>query len=185
MTARREPSVSARAPQPNKDREKWKRIALALSAARREREMNCAKFSLNEATDLLIAEHTKEFPRAKRHPLVNGRNLHFDAIAEAFGYNGSMTASESGCIAKALKEVREVEPDVTPEKLGKVARAALAKYGNGGTLKPRPTIVASHWSEFAGARELAGNAAHAGEAQGVGRGRRPAKQVARSVPDHP
>lgn len=103
-------------------------------------------FRLTEAAlvDALRPALAKELPKAAR---VNGRNVLFDALAKGCGYNGDITRAAARTVGVALKEIREIEPNVTPEELTRTAEAVLKKFDGAG-----PMAVSAHWHSHAASR---------------------------------
>ena len=93
-----------------------------------------------DAIAAIRAQLEIEHPKRK---LVAGRNLMFDALAEGCGYVGAVTKIAGGQVAKALKDIAEVDPDLTPDELRRIAIAVRRKYDNAG-----PIGVAAHFHEF-------------------------------------
>lgn len=93
-----------------------------------------------EVIETLQLEYEKalgaKIPRKERDRL-------FDALAEACHFTPPFTKSAAGQIARAIKEILEVNPTVTPEEMLRRARIILKKFdGRGG-----PMAVAAHWHE--------------------------------------
>lgn len=80
---------------------------------------------------------------AGRTPLPRKRDLHFDALAEAFDKT-AFTRSEAALLNKVKCEILEADPTATPEQMKSVAMAVRRKYG-GAT----PKAVTLHWHDFA------------------------------------
>lgn len=125
------------------------RIARAAFAAILTARDGNPAFRLTEAAlvDCLRPALAKEFPKAVRTPRVNGRNPLFDALAAACGFTEPHTKSAGGQVARALKEVLEIDPTATPEEITRTASAVLRKYEGAG-----PIAVSAHWHEFSSAR---------------------------------
>lgn len=95
----------------------------------------------------LAVEYPPPPPKAKR-ALVNGRNLHFDALAEACGYTGKVTKTAGGQVAAALKEILEVSPQATPDDIARTAKAVRKRFDNAG-----PKAVCAHWHDYSAERK--------------------------------
>jgi len=104
-----------------------------------------APYTLGLAAACIRAQLAAEFPKRQ---LVNGRNLHFDALAEACGYTGRITKTAGGTVAAALKDILEVSPQATPEEIARVAKAVRKRFESGG-----PKAVAGHWHEYSAERK--------------------------------
>jgi hypothetical protein len=86
----------------------------------------------------------KELPKAAR---IAGRNVLFDALAAGCGLVEPFTASASGQVAKALKEIRTAFPSVSAEELTATAKAVRRKFEDAG-----PMAVSRHFADFSHAR---------------------------------
>lgn len=122
------------------------RIGHATFAAILEARQGDAAFRLTESALIAFLRPAiaKELPAVKR---VAGRNVLFDAMAEGCGLTPPFTVSRAGQIAKAVKQILEVEANVGPEDIKRTAVAVCKKYEGAG-----PMAVASHWDEFASSR---------------------------------
>jgi hypothetical protein len=102
-------------------------------------------------TEADIADKPQEkTAKVKTEKKPRERNPHFDALAEVCGLNPSaVTGSEGGRIAKALADIREASPDVTPEEIRQRA-ANYRKVMPPGSLMT-PTALSSNWTICGGA----------------------------------
>jgi len=91
-----------------------------------------------EVIETLQAEYDKavvaKMPRKERDKM-------FDALAEACRFQPPFTKSAAGQIARAIKEILEVNPTVTPEEMLRRARIILKRFEG----KAGPMAVSSHW----------------------------------------
>ncbi len=122
------------------------RIGRAAFAAILDARRGNTDFRLTEAALItaLRPAVTKELPKAAR---LNGRNVLFDALAFGCGLLEPFTKSAAGQVAKALKEILEIDPAVTADELIHTATAVRRKYEGAG-----PMAVSTHWTSFYAAR---------------------------------
>lgn len=79
---------------------------------------------------------------------ARARNLFFDALAVGCGYNLNRIGRVAGStIGAAVSDIREANPDATPEEIQTRARAIMKRYEKAG-----PMAVAAHYAdrEFGG-----------------------------------
>lgn len=124
------------------------RITSAIVEARKrfEHENPGKMFMARMAEEVIRGQLAIEFPKAKRLKRVNGRDVIFDAIAEACGIDLTcLTPREAGKIVDAKAEIMAASPDVTPEQIHKKARAYKSKYKD---CACTPNALAGHWAEL-------------------------------------
>lgn len=124
------------------------RITSAIVEARKrfEQENPGKMFMARMAEEVIRGQLAIEFPKAKRLKRVNGRDVIFDAIAEACGIDLTcLTPREAGKIVDAKAEIMAASPNVTPEQIQKKARAYKSKYKD---CACTPNALAGHWAEL-------------------------------------
>lgn len=75
------------------------------------------------------------------------RNSLFDALAELHGGSNGVTPSLGGRIGKALKEIRSVMPDVSPEEISRRAHNYQRLSWNREHNPPTATALAANWPD--------------------------------------
>lgn len=119
------------------------RVARAAFAAIQDARAGDSTFRLTADTlaTALRAPLAKEMPKAK--PLRTKRNPLFDAIAHGFGWNGNITRAAGRTVATALKDILEVDPDVTPDDLTRGCDYVKKRFTSAG-----PMALPAHWHEI-------------------------------------
>jgi hypothetical protein len=105
-----------------------------------------------EAIDLIVKDALAAALPAPRPRAKTGeprpRNLLFDALAASCGWNPQkMTRVASKVVAVALAEIREADPEVTPEQIAQNARTYRSRHP---TWPLTPTALSKNWAEFTG-----------------------------------
>lgn len=85
-------------------------------------------------------------PKPKNGSRVNGRDILFDAIANACGVDlTSLTRNYAKQIATAKRDIMEASPGVSSDEVDRRAKAYYAKYRNAVLT---PMALANRWPEF-------------------------------------
>ncbi len=124
-------------------------VAALIMHAKVEHNKRGVPFTARDVAAVIDAADSARPVRGPRAKLVNGRNLLFDALACGCGLVEPYTASAAGQVAKALKEIQAIQPNVTAEELTATAKAVRRKFEDAG-----PIAVATHWHSFAASRRV-------------------------------
>lgn len=78
-------------------------------------------------------------------PAPRKRDLAFEALAKLEGGYQNLTKSARGAVNKALKEIREVAPNVTSREIDWRIGQFKKQFGN---CTPTATSIARHWARL-------------------------------------
>jgi uncharacterized protein YdaU (DUF1376 family) len=93
-------------------------------------------------------------PPPEKPKIARERNLHLDTLVSADGSDLSqVTRSAWSAASKALKDIREVSPDVTPEEIATRTANYRKQFPNAAI---SPSALAKHWARLATARPVSG-----------------------------
>jgi hypothetical protein len=120
-------------------------LAALIMTAKVEHNKRGVPFTVRQMAAIIDAAYDALPLVGKTRRRLGGRDLIFDAIAEACGLSGELTRGAAHTIATAKRDILEATPDVTPDEIHRRARALRAKHPGAPF---GPMGLAKHWSAF-------------------------------------
>lgn len=113
---------------------------------------------------IVCDRHRKAHKSVEQAPKPSMRNLHMDALSVCEGGPDGITGPTWAKVAKALAQIREVTPDVTPEEITKRIANYRTHFKDAACTA---TAMASHWGRCAEPLAQAAQGGRAGKHRGT------------------